>query len=445
MVNKINLEQEIEKITDNSVEEIFPTISCIIHNEKDDINIDQLLHVDVVRDFQKALTDTITLEFLLPLGTYVNELHKHKNKLEASLCFKKNFKQSCRRYKAIILNADKAAVSSKMQSVGTDELNKTNFVNTQIQLIPIELITLKKLKHEGIYRNVTPLEVVKYSILYELSKLKLYGTPFKLNLNIYKPEYHNKYENIIIPTGTKIGKIPNFIQHKYGYYNFDSNLYIQLDNNIKKNMFIWLYPTIDFDRVKKDQNIGMLYNTVKKGTNSNEKSYWLNNHQLKLVTDDVKITGDNNNELLNKGKGISFQSVTKNLKDINYDFKNDKDDYSVDENVLTTIDDDGMDDTTYVGLTDNTNLLTSAINNNRVAYIQTVIYNFTGLWEKEPLDQLIYPGMPFYYIYNSTIDGINKIMKLPGTILQQHINYNIKQKTMSSALLLGVKKPNIKD
>ena len=51
--------------------------------------------------------------------------------------------------------------------------------------------------------------------------------------------------------------------------------------------------------------------------------------------------------------------------------------------------------------------------------------------------------MPFYYIYNAEDNGLNKTMKLPGTIIEQNIHYDIKQKTMSSSILLGVLKPSM--
>jgi len=54
---------------------------------------------------------------------------------------------------------------------------------------------------------------------------------------------------------------------------------------------------------------------------------------------------------------------------------------------------------------------------------------------------LIYPGMPVSYIYNTKQNGLNKIMKLPGTIMKQHITFQIQKKTMSTVLLLGIKKP----
>ena len=443
MISKISLEKEIDKISEESEEELFPNVSVTVHTESEDLKVTQLLTVDVKRDFKRALTDIITLEFLLPLGDYVHIIHKNKNKIEATLCLEKLYKQKCRRYKAIVLNADNNSTNSKMNSVGQDDLNKTNFVTVTLQLVPVELMLLKKLKHEGIYRNITAYDVLLHSIVYEIAKLKLYGTFFNINLNAYKSEFTTKYENIIIPKGTKLGKIPTLLQEKYGYYNFSGNTYFQLDNEIKKNLYLWIYPTVDFERVVKDTNIGMLYNTTKKGSGSSEKSYWKKNHQLKLVTDKVKIHGGNHNELFDKGKGLSFQRATDNLSSYHYDIKKDEDNYKTNKDILVIDDGDGMDNTTDVGILDNVHKLNSALNVNKLAYIETTIYNFTGLWEKEPLEQLIYPGMPFYYIYSAEKDGLSKTMKLPGTIIEQNIHYDIKQKTMSSSILLGVKKPSM--
>ena len=443
MISKISLEKEIDNILHESEEEIFPTISLTVHTEDLDLPIDQLLTIDIKRDFKNALTDIITTEFLLPLGDYVHIIHKNKNKLEATLCLEKYYKQKCRRYKAIVLNVDSNSTNSKMNSVSQEDLNKTNFVTVTLQLVPVELMLLKKLKHEGIYRNITAYDTLLQSIIYEIAKLKLYGTFFNINLNAYKSEFTTKYENIIIPRGTKLGKIPTLLQEKYGYYSFSGNIYFQLDNEIKKNLYLWIYPTVDFERVKKDANIGMLYNTTKKGSSTSEKSHWKKNHQLKLVTDTVKIHGSDHNTLFDKGKGLSFQSATDNLTSYHYDIKKDEDNYTTNKDILVTQDEDGMDNTTDAGILDNVHKLNSALNVNKLSYIETTLYNFTGLWENEPLEQLIYPGMPFYYIYNAEHNGLNKTMKLPGTIIEQNIHYGIKQKTMSSSILLGVLKPSM--
>ena len=443
MVDNIALEKEITKILDESTEEQFPTITATIHTQSEDLKIDHITSVDVKRDFKNALTDIITLEFLLPLGDYVHIIHKNKNKLETTLCLEKYYKQKCRRYKSLVLNVDSNSTNSKMNNASQDDLNKTNFVTVTLQLVPVELMLLKKLTHEGIYRNITAFDALLHSIVYEVAKLKLYGSFFNINLNAYKSEYTTKYENIIIPRETKLGKIPILLQNNYGYYNFSGNAYFQLDNEIKKNLYVWIYPTVDFERVTKDANIGMLYNTVKKGSSTNEKSYWKKNHQLKLVTDTVKIHGANHNALFDKGKGLSFQRATDNISSYNYDIKKDIDDYDTDKDILVVKDDDGMDNTTDAGILDNIPRLNSALGLHKLSYIETTLYNFTGLWENEPLKQLIYPGMPFYYIYSAEKDGLSKTLKLPGTLIEQNIHYNVKQKTMTSSILLGVKKPSM--
>lgn len=443
MIGGTSLEKEIDVILNESYEETFPAVSVTVHTNDEDLQVSQLLTIDIKRDFKNALTDIITLEFLLPLGDYVHIIHSNKNRLEATLCMEKYYKQNCRRYKAIVLNADSNSTNSKMNAVDQDDLNKTNFVTVTLQLVPVELMLLKKLKHEGIYRNSTAYDVLLQSIIYEVAKLKLYGTFFNINLNAYKSEFTTKYENIIIPRGTKLGKILTLLQEKYGYYSFSGNAYFQLDNEIKKNLYLWIYPTVDFERVTKDSNIGMLYNTIKKGSSTSEKSYWKKNHQLKLVTDTVKIHGGNHNSLFDKGKGLSFQKATDNLSSYNYDINKDEDNYTTNKDIMVIKDNDGMDNTTDAGILDNIHKLNSALNVNKLSYIETTIYNFTGLWDNGPLEQLIYPGMPFYYIYSAEKNGLSKTMKLPGTIIEQNIHFDIKQKTMSSSLLLGVMKPSM--
>ena len=441
MINNINLENEINNILSNSVEEEFPAISATLHTPKDDYVIDYIVTLDIERDFESALTDIVFLDCIIPMGDYINEFYKFKSKLEITLCFKRGHKQNCNRYKALILNVDKNINSSKIQSLDTSDLNNINVIELKLQLIPIELILIKKLEHEGIYHNIKRDEVVKQSMLYEFSKVKIYGNYLNLNYNIVESDIPDKLETVILPTGTKVAKIPHYVQDKYGLYNFNVNSYFRLDNDIDKNMYIWVYPTVDFNRVNKEQNIGYIYNTVKTGISATEQSYYLDNHQLKLITDTSEITGDDYNSLFNSGKGVEYQKTTDNIQTFNYDIDNKKDNYGLNKKVLTVFDKDGMDNTTNIGLTDNERQVNCLLNMNKIAYVQVVIYNFTGLYGSDPLEELIYPGMPFYYIYNKQKDKLNKTMKLPGIITKQHITFQILQKTMSSVILLGVKKP----
>jgi len=441
MIENIKLENEITAILNQSVEEEFPQISMVLHTPNEDITIDYLTSLDVERDFEKSLADIIYSSFIMQLGDYANRLYKNRSRLEATLCIKRKNKQNCVRYKALILNVDKNITSSKLQSLGADKLNNINVVEVKLQLIPIELILLKKVEHEGIYSNVTRDEVIKKSMLYELSKVKLYNEYFKLNYYIYESDFKDKLETVLIPTGTKIGKIPLYVQEHYGLYNFSANAYFKLDNDINKNLYIWVYPTVDFKRVEKERNICMVYNTIRTGLSMTEKSYYKNNGQLKLVTDTSEISGDNYNNLFNIGKGIEYQKVSDNLQGFKYDIDNNKDISLPNKRVMINNVNDGMDFTRNIGLTDNVGNVNSLLTYNKIAYIQTVIYNFSGLWGEDPANELIYPGMPIYYIYNTKNNGINKIMRLPGTIMKQYISFQILKKTMSTVLLLGVKKP----
>ena len=441
MINNIKLENEIQQVLNSSVQEEFPTFSVILHTPDSDTNIKHLTNIDVERDFEKALTDIIFLEFLVQIGDYAEDIYKNRNTLEVSLCIKRGLKQNCTRYKALILNVDKNIADSKIQSLNKDDLNKTNLVELKVQLIPLELMIIKKIEHEGIYGNANIESILKYTLNYELSKLKLHGEYFNLNYNIYPPLIKDKLESVIIPTGTKMAKIPSYLQEHYGVYNFDANIYFRVDNDIKKNFFYWVYPIVDFDRVNKDQNIGIIYNTARQGISSSEASYYKKHHQLKLVTDETQVAGDNYNNLFNNGKGFEFQSVSNNLKSFSYDVSTDIDNYSVNNKLLMVNDGDGMDNTINIGLTDNINRVTSVLNHNKLAHVQTTVYNFSGLWGSNPLEELIYPGMPFYYIYNNNKNGLNTAKKLPGTLLKQHISFDITKQTMMSVLWLGVKKP----
>ena len=441
MVQNINLENEISDILNKSIEEEFPTITLTIHTPDEDITIDHLVSLDVERDFEKSLADIIYADFMIPLGDYANKYYKNRSNLEATICIKRNYKQNCIRHKALILNVDKSVSDSKLQSLGIDGLNDINIVEVKLQLIPIELILIKKLEHEGIYGNITREDVVKKSMLYGLSKAKLYNEYFKLHYNIYESDFKDKLESAIIPTGTKVAKIPIHIQENYGLYNYSANVYFKLDNDINKNLYLWVYPVVDFERVNKEQNICMIYNTVRTGLSASEKSYYKDNGQLKIVTDTSEVSGDNYNNLFNIGKGVEYQKLTDNLQSFKHDINNDEDISKPNEKVLINTSNNGMDFTKNIGLTDNVGQVDSLLTYNKTAYIQTVFYNFSGLWGEDIDKELIYPGMPVSYIYNTKQNGLNKIMKLPGTIMKQHITFQILKKTMSTVLLLGIKKP----
>ena len=441
MINKISLEQEIDNILSNSTEEKFPEIKLIIHTPDKDIEVKYLITLDVIRNFDIAVTDIVIADFLLPMGDYIEHLYKNRSRLEATISIKRGYKVNSIRYKTLILNVDKDIVNSKVKSLDKENLNKVNLIDVKIQLIPVELMLLKKLTHEGIYHNLTSLEVTKYSLTYELSKVKLYGSFFKLNINAYDSKYKVKHPSIIIPTGTKLAKIPLYLQDTYGLYNYTPNVYFQLDNDLNKNLYIWIYPTIDLNRVYKENKIGMIYNTVKKGFDESEKSYYIAGTQLKLVTNKIEISGDNYNELFDKGKGLEFEPVVENITGYNYNIKEEIDNTPTNMSLYVVEDKDGMDISTNIGLVNNLASVNAALTSKKIALLQTTIYNFTGLWGEDPSKQLLYPGMPIFYIYNTKKNNINKTVKLPGTLMRQHIVFQLQKKTMSSTFMLGVEKP----
>ena len=458
-INNIPLEKYIQQVMVGSWEIKFPTFYLYLHTEEHDIPIQHIKFIDVVRDFYNNFTDVITVEFIIPKGDYNKYILPRKDKLEFTLCVKREDKEftdklRCRRYKGVIIdvgNEDKSVLTSRHNAADIDALNKTNFVYVKAQLVIGELLFFKQTEVYGTYRD-TPTGILGKLIANEVSKA------LGDKMFLYIAPGNSKKHRIVISPVVRLHELPAYLQENYGLFSGLPNIYFTKTSDkhpvCPDCPVVYVYPkaySLEGPKLR-------IYNSARSGIDFNDKSFKkVKGGDVEVVTSQVEVAKAGFDYLLQEEVGYYGFDVTKifnryvddtthiNSKDCSDKFKQDID--KLLKVKMLTLENDvlGAKTKEYIGYTSNEYVMAQLLNKKKTTKMTVTLKNFDGLWDRGALEEIIYPGMGITYLYTAS-EYINdklvyKIKALQGGIEQIHTSYDVLNKEVTSAVLLDILNP----
>jgi len=301
---------EVLKITEESSKPVSFYWTAEIHT--DDLNIDifKVTTINTFRDYEKNFGDEISLETAIPLGVYAKIIYPNRNKLEITLIKTALFEAGDRvsedepveseRYKAVlVLDGLPPVEGTEMGQMDQFSLDLKDILKINFQLFNRSLEKLRLVTVGGIFRRTKAEDVIRGNLARESARIKIIGEKAIEGVDIVDTTNKENREHIVIPQGTKLIRVPTFIQERCGgMYNAGIGTYLQ-------DRVWYIYPLYDTTRLLKAERTLTLIKVPKNRYTGIERTYRVEGTSLFVLgTEQSNFTDDASVKFMNKGNGV---------------------------------------------------------------------------------------------------------------------------------------------
>jgi hypothetical protein len=384
-----------------------------INTIEEDIDVKLIETVDVLKDYGNNLGDYIVIQLRIPFGQYQKKIHKYRHNLEFTLTKKiivgAEIDTYISRYKLVIMNSDNTVDGSILDYMNEDELNHKGFFLMKCQLINRGLEVLRVKTTGGIYRNKQTKDIILGIVDREAKKIQIDGKSILDKIDITEPANTKENQHIIIPHGTRVLDMPNYLQrNSYGIYPGGLGTYIQ---EYKRENVCFIYPLFDFNKYNKPIPKLIVYGMPTSRYEMVETTWMIDGDLAKIVVgESTKLENDDEKDYMDKGSGFRLPDAQAYMKK---PVEMTKDGPKANRKRLAyeIAIKDRTDGINYASLDEPSN-------NPFLKYEQILrrsgnMLTFTWRYSN---DEIIYPGMPCKYVFVKGKD----IYELNGTIQQIH-------------------------
>jgi hypothetical protein len=211
------------------------------------------------------------------------------------------------RYIATLLNPFNPAVESNaMNQPDETSLDLTNLLEIDFQLIPKQVNQFRMRTYGGIFRNQTVEDVIKHVLTSESANVDVDSDAVPKGVEMVAANNKTARDHIVIPQGTKLVKVPDYIHEKCGgVYNAGLAAYFSGDH--------WYvfppYNNANFDSTPRTMTI---INVPPNRMPAIEQTYKKEGNNLTvLATGDTKLKNFSEDLVMNHGNGVRFGDADK--------------------------------------------------------------------------------------------------------------------------------------
>lgn len=430
-IEQSSLYREVLAVINNGANPVHYTWRADIHVNGEVYPALKVLSIDFSQDYENKYADEIILTVALLGGTYSKRIYPFKDKVDITLyrlplqevgdTADTNQKAQSERYTATLIDKGNPLLEANgMNAPSEDSLNLTNIFDVEFQLVNKSLEQMRMMSVGGIYRNSTVEDVVKGILTNESKKVKVEGGRLLKGVDMFEASNKAKRDHIIIPQGTKLVHVPQYVHEKCGgIYSAGMGYYLQSD-------YWYVYPCYDVTRFTKATTTLTIINIPKNKFPGIERTYRENGSNLVvLATGQVKFNDDSEVQQLNVGNGVRFAKAETFMTNF----------AKVEGNKAVA--NRGLNNSEFISTqrangNNNVQLSSKPINANsfaeysKLARRQGSIVNM--VWENS-LPALIFPGMMVKMLY---LDS-GEIKELYGVTLKAHHYVHTRSPGLTSA------------
>lgn len=380
--------------------------------------------VTIHRDFVTNFADETTIEVMMDTRKFFDVVCRNQDNLEVYLRKRQMAENSTlfviggenivTRYKAILLNPPKQGLG--VGTGGTSGITDPDQTVTiaKFQLIDYTALELKLSTWQGLMENTKPSEALAM-ILSGISENIGQGTNMEIQ-GIHAAKADNEKEGyVIIPQGTPVKDMAQFIQQEYGIYNFGIGSYL-----FGNHWFV--YPLFNNNRYNTEQlKIAISVIDKKFDILNFPRTYVVSNNVLTIMTSsDANLVQNSAADQLTAGTGIRVvNSIENNGGNTDKKGVNDNQVTIDGKNAVSTFNvvnrkDNMQNIQTVYSEQGNMHHLISSVAGNQGSYL-TIKWEFAN-------PNLIQPGMPVRIAY---LD--NTLKTLYGTVHEVVAGYGRAQ------------------
>ena len=217
-------------------------ITAYVHTKDKDIKVYKVESLDVVADFTNAYTDTICLVAYVYASELVEHLAPNGSNLEITVLKTTSNETYKMRMKAVIpIETLNALGYNSLSRQTTEKLDITGLMRIELHGKHVFAEAASMLTVSGNYLNTSVHLMLNKVLKYYMSQVRL-ATGESLNdVVITKPGNAKVYQQLLVPSGTPLLRVPKLIQEKYGVYTSTIGSYLRPFEDGKS--IWWIYPT----------------------------------------------------------------------------------------------------------------------------------------------------------------------------------------------------------
>lgn len=426
-IEETSVWQEIMDIVKKSKLKGMRRYSAILHTEKEDFPVWQILLLERVRDYTNKTSEVINLRIRMGLGDYIARLYPYRNNLEVTLRSspveretssrnRSSSKIETIRYRAIFNPKNNPPVSAgDLEQASPDDMNVASVVEVDLELYDrsIEALRIATVDIGAIQRK-TPQECLEAIIPMVCSNVLVEGKPSVDRFDVVEADNKEVITSAVIPHGYPVLSLPTFFQEKLtGVYGRGIGTFLQ---HYRGSRTLFVYPSIDHERFDTATKKAIFYIVPQERLPQLEKSYWEDGDTLKVVVTGARRYSDSAeiNEL-NFGSGYRSADATAFMKKpvhVEADGTVKGMRANLNHEVVYKERNDGLNYAPVGKPTANTFSQRSTV-------LSLSMAQFDLVWENADTE-LIYPGMPCEVVYISQ----GKPISLKGCVTLLHSTSN---------------------
>lgn len=273
----------------------------------------------VDRDYELGYADIRVLSFMMLLGTYTFDVLPYRNDIQVDVTYVPvgetgsgqltNQRAFTRRYKGMLMDPSDATLSTNISNQG----NRTALDNqppkqVEIQLVEECMYDLQMRTVGSKFRGMTPYDVLMTILTATQGYMEGKDEKRILGVNPVGTPNTTSRTQIVIPHGTKIGKVPNILQNdEGGVFSAGLGVYLQ-------DQYWYVYPLYDTAHASKQKKTVTIYAVPADRYDGSEKTYReTDNRLIILASGDVQSLNISDNTQVQSGNGLRFLDATKLL------------------------------------------------------------------------------------------------------------------------------------
>lgn len=400
-----------------------------LHTKNEDIDESKRLFISSFKtysDFVGAMTDYIEIDLYCSLGTYIYDIYPYADDLELTVKVWKQHRLGEEttgyveeRFKAVFLMEKNNSIPTA-KGAPRDILDREPPVIITLQLLDRSAMALRAKTTQGAFNNVlsetnvdmTGSSLLKSILSTEASQIKITSDVAIDAVNIEEADNKTPMESIVIPTGTNVLDLANFIQEERGgIYSAGINTYVRryckhINHSGAKTIFV--YSLFDGEKYHDSSSKLLFYIPTNIIFNDRAKTYSYEGGVFRCITNPIKgLDSTKGNILRSDGDGFRVANA-RSFMGFPIEVTPEGPIYNGAKLMTEVVDKpqhDGLHNAPYKGISGNYFSEASQVLARKGEYVKLVIDN---------LDMdYIYPGAPCLISYDS---GNGLIQELYGVL-----------------------------
>lgn len=235
------LEEELGKFMSDGHEGSH-MIEAYVHTKDRDIKVYKVESLDIISDFSSAYTDTVVLVFHMQMSEFIHHVSRNVLTLEMTI-LKTTSKETFKiRMKAVLPTRTSNEIGVQSLSRQTNEnLDITGLTRVELHGKHVFAEAASTVVIGGNYLNTSLHFLMDKVIRHYTGKAKLSTGEVLGNVIVTTPNNSRVYEQVLIPSGTSLLKLPKMLQEKYGVYTSGIGSYLRPFED--GTSVWWIYPT----------------------------------------------------------------------------------------------------------------------------------------------------------------------------------------------------------